>query len=138
MKQLFPIICILCLARNLAVHAEEHSTSGKDREKYIHAHPDLSDAKRKAIEAGQVLKGMCPNEAMAAAGIPYFYQAQLDKKWPSNTDPQLVIDKQCEAPDESKITLYFENKTQIGKESKFEVIFQNGQATEISSLQTAN
>jgi hypothetical protein len=77
---------------------------------------------------------MCPNEAMAAAGIPYFYEAQLDPKWPSGTDPQFVIEKQCSAPDKSKITLYFENKTQLGKKSKFKAILKNGQAVEISSL----
>ena len=138
MKQLFSIICVLCFARNFLLHAEENSVLNKDGEKYVHAHPDLSDAKRKAIEAGQVLKGMCPNEAIAAAGIPYFYEAQLDKKWSSNTDPQFVIEKQCEAPDKSKITLYFENKTQFGNKSKFKVIFQSGQITDISSLQTTN
>jgi hypothetical protein len=87
MKQLFLIICVLYLGGNFKVRAQENSISNKDGEKYIHAHPDLSDSKRKAIEAGQILKGMCPNEAIAAAGIPYFYEAQLDKKWPSNTDP---------------------------------------------------
>jgi len=24
---------------------------------------------------------MCPNEAIAAAGVPYFFEAQLDPKW---------------------------------------------------------
>jgi hypothetical protein len=58
----------------------------------------------------------------------------LDKKWPSNTDPQFAIESQCAAPDKSKITFYFENKTQFRKESKFKVIFLNGQVTDISSL----
>jgi hypothetical protein len=134
MKQLFLVFCALYLGGNFIVSAQENSISNKVGEKYIHAHPDLSDSKRKAIEAGQVLKGMCPNEAIAAAGIPYFYDAQSDKKWPSNTDPQFAIENQCEAPDKSKITFYFENKTQFRKESKFKVIFLNGQITDISSL----
>jgi hypothetical protein len=122
--------CVICIIG--CTH--KNSAPTKDAETYLQAHPEISEASRKAIEAGQILKGMCPNEAIAAAGIPYFYEAQLDSKWPAATDPQLVIEKQCSEPDKSKITLYFENKTQFGKLSKFKVLFQNGQATEISSL----
>ena len=134
MKLNLSIICVLCLAGYLTVHAQENSIPNKDAEKYIHAHPSISEANRKAIESGQVIKGMCPNEAIAAAGVPYFYEAQLDPKWPSGTDPQFVIEKQCSAPDKSEITLYFENKTQLGKKSKFKAVFKNGQAVKITSL----
>jgi hypothetical protein len=123
MKQNLSIVCVLCLAGDFTVRAQENSITNKDAEKYIHAHPDISEASLKAIEAGRVIKGMCPNEAMAAAGIPYFYEAQLDPKWPPGTDPQFAIEKQCSAPDKSKITLYFEKKTQLGKKSKFKAIF---------------
>jgi len=134
MKLNLSIFCVLYLAGYFTVCAQENSFTNKDAEKYIHAHPGISEANRKAIETGQVIKGMCPNEAIAAAGIPYFFEAQLDPKWPSGTDPQVVIEGQCSNPDKSKITLYFENKTQLGKQSKFKVIFQNGLAIEVTSL----
>ena len=130
----FFIFCILCLTGCFIGCAQKHSIPTKDAETYLHAHPEISEANRKAIEAGQVLKGMCPNEAIAAAGIPYFFEAQLDPKWPSGTDPQVVIEKQCSNPDKSKITLYFENKTQLGKQSKFKAIFQEGQTVEVTSI----
>jgi len=57
LKQLFSIICVLCFCKKFLLHAEEKfGAEQKIGGKYVHAHPDLSDAKRKAIEAGQVLK----------------------------------------------------------------------------------
>jgi len=76
---------------------------------------------------------------IAAAGIPYFYEAQLDKNGRRITDPQFVIEKQCEAPDKVKITLYFEKtKLHFEKKSNSKVIFQKRKITDISSLQTTN
>jgi len=128
------IFCILCLAGYVVGCTLKKSAPAKNAETYLRAHPSTTEANRKAIELGQVIKGMCPNEAIAAAGVPYFFEAQLDPKWPSGTDPQAVIERQCSNPDKSKITLYFENKTQFGKQSKFKVIFQEGQAIEITSI----
>jgi hypothetical protein len=51
MKLNLSIVCVLCLAGYFTVRAQENSIPNKDAEKYIHAHPDISEANRKAIEA---------------------------------------------------------------------------------------
>ena len=127
-------IGVFFLAVCLTGCAPTNSVPTEHDKSYLSAHPKISKENRKAIEAGRVIKGMCPSEAIAAAGNPYFFEAQLDSKWPSGTDPQVVIEVQCSNPDKSKISLYFENKTQLGKQSKFKAIFQEGQAIEVTSL----
>jgi hypothetical protein len=122
------VLCAVCVG---CAHQGGPSEAAKA---YLQTHPNVSEQKQLGIKTGHVMEGMCPDEAIAAAGIPYFFEAQLDPKWPAHTDPQFVIEKQCSAPDKSKFTLYFENETQFGKKAKFKVIFENGQAKEISSL----
>ena len=73
--------------------------------------------------------GMCPDEVISKLGDPYFFDAHIDyTKWPKNTNPQLVIMKQCKEPDQSKFSLYFD------KGIKYEISFENGKVTKIEEV----
>jgi hypothetical protein len=77
--------------------------------------------------------GMSPYEAKLAGGA-FYYKVEADpEKWPTNSDPLAVIDKQSIAPDESKIWMTFETETQFPGEGKqiFTVYFYNGKAQTI-------
>ncbi len=86
---------------------------------------------KQAINAGVVIKGMCPFLAFAAAGLPGPYMVKKDKeKWGDHVPPPNIISAQCEAPDNSVIELIFRNKTQFMTDEpiNFRVRFVKGKA----------
>jgi hypothetical protein len=111
--------------------AEERAHAAKQ---YLATRPDLQSDFRSAIERGQVMLGMAPDEA-AAAGGGCFSEVQQDPKvWPqSGTDPWRVLAAQRLHPDDSKITLSFRNTTQFGTNTPvpFSVVFVRGRAARV-------
>ena len=105
------------------------------RTKYL-ADPSVSPEIKQAIRKGIVIEGMCPFEAIAAAGTPGgLYEVTPDpKKWPSNIMPLAVINAQCEKPDNSIIWLRFKNRTQFNTREPlaFHVRFERGRAVLIT------
>jgi hypothetical protein len=84
---------------------------------------------KEAIRSGVVVKGMCPFQAFAAAGLPGPYMVMSDKeKWKSNVPPPRIISAQCKNPDNSVIELMFKNRTQFGTDEPvvFRVRFKKG------------
>jgi hypothetical protein len=91
-----------------------------------------SDEFKAAIRRGEVVVGMCPLQAFAAAGNPGPYYVKRDiEKWPDQlTDPVKVVMAQCSYPDKSVIELMFRNASQFdsGSPVVFRVRFVNGKA----------
>jgi len=87
-----------------------------------------------AIQKGLVVKGMSLEEASAAGG-PHVFAIQRDRKvWPSeDTDPWQILAAQRQHPDNSKIRLLFQNKTQFSTSERvqFTVEFVRGRAVSI-------
>jgi len=102
------------------------------RKKYLGDASTSAEIKH-AIEERIVIPGMCPFQAFAAVGFPGFYQVQADKKWPGNIAPPVIINAQCDHPDDSVIELTFRSSTQFHtKESvSFQVKFEHGRAVSI-------
>jgi len=105
----------------------------RNPEEYIRKHPNTEAPIKQAIINGVVIKGMCPNEAIAAAGSPGPYYVRRDLKWESGTPPPAIILAQCEQPDGSHIELKFRNKTQFksSKAEVFRVVIENGKVIAI-------
>ncbi len=83
---------------------------------------------------GVVELGMCPDEAIAAAGNPGPYMVRRDtEKWPPGTFPPTIVAAQCEHPDDSVIELLFRNRSQYASEEPvvFRVKFERGKAVSI-------
>jgi len=96
----------------------------------------LSDAQtpepiKSAIRKRVVILGMCPYQALAAAGDPGPYHVKPDpSRWPVHSDPVKIIKSQCANPDKSTIELMFKNTSQFGSEDPvvFRVRFVEGKA----------
>jgi len=77
---------------------------------------------------------MCVEEASAAGGA-YLFEIDRDRAvWPSeNADPDRILAAQELHPDNSKIKLHFENRSQFGSADKtrFTVEFVRGRAVSI-------
>ena len=100
------------------------------RKKFL-ADPSVSSDIKRAIQKRVVVRGMCPQQAMAAAGLPGPYKVQADpKKWKPSIPPPVVINAQCEQPDASVIELLFRSKTQFttAEPVVFRVRFENARA----------
>jgi hypothetical protein len=99
------------------------------RTKYL-ADPAVRAEIKRAIQQRVVIVGMCPFEAFAAAGRPGLYKVQADKKWPDNIVPPVIINAQCQHPDDSVIELLFHSKTQFNTPEPvvFRVKFEKGRA----------
>ncbi len=124
------ILTILLVMTCFSAVAEE--LWKKDAREYIEKHPDTSEGIKNAILSGKVILGMCPNEAIAAAGRPGPYKIIKDKKWPPDTPPPVVAIKQCEEPDNSIIEFLFRNDRQFETTMHiFRVRFENGKAVVI-------
>ena len=116
----------------LSLHAFADDSWKQDAQAYVDQHPEISTEIKKAILSGKVILGMCPNEAIAAAGRPGPYKIIKDKKWPAHTPPPVVAIKQCEEPDESIIEFLFKNSRQFSDEPHvFHVRFEKGKAVVI-------
>ena len=88
-----------------------------------------SDSIKKAIRRGKVIEGMCPLQAIAAAGYPGpIYVKKDPTKWQGHVPPYVIVNAQCENPDASTIELMFTNETQYesGKPEVFRVRVQDG------------
>lgn len=103
------------------------------RKKYL-SDPAVSADIKQAIEKRVVIPGMCPLQAFAAAGSPGFYQVTADKKWQPNIAPPVIINAQCEKPDDSVIWLTFRSKTQFGTPQAvvFYAHFEKGRVVEVT------
>lgn len=85
------------------------------------------------IQKGLVVKGMSLEEASAAGGM-YLFDIQGDRAvWPDDTDPWQILAAQRLHPDNSKIRLLFENKTQYSTPGRvqFTVEFVHGRVVGI-------
>ncbi len=110
-----------------------------DAQQYIDSHSKTAPEIKKAILAGKVILGMCPNEAIAAAGRPGPYKIIKDKKWPSEVPPPIVAIKQCEEPDNSIIEFLFRNNRQFAASMHvFHVRFEKGKAVVIDQNGLSN
>lgn len=96
--------------------------------------PPTPAAFQAAIQKGVVLKGMSLEEASAAGG-PHVSAIQRDRTvWPKeDTDPWQILAAQRLHPDNSKIRLLFQNRTQFGTPERvqFTVEFVHGRAVSI-------
>jgi hypothetical protein len=127
MRQIFLVLLIALCFPALAEESWE-----KEAQSYIEQHPETSKEIKNAILAGKVILGMCPNEAIAAAGRPGPYKIIKDKKWASEVPPPIVAIKQCEEPDNSIIEFLFRNDRQFEASMHvFHVRFEKGKAVVI-------
>ncbi len=87
-----------------------------------------------AIREGVVVLGMCPLQALAAAGAPGPYRVERDPtRWADQADPVKVVEAQCKSPDKSMVELTFSNTSQFGSNEPvvFRVRFVDGRAARI-------
>jgi hypothetical protein len=127
MKKLIPYLILLVIFSCASINRQ------KEIDLYLTNNPDIPIEIKNAIISQKIIIGMCPKEAIAAAGDPFFFVAKLDKKWPAGTYPPSVIMIQCEKPDSSIFTLTFSNETQYDdkKNHNFSIKFVQGKVTEI-------
>ncbi len=81
--------------------------------------------------------GMPPYEAYLAAGQCNFQVSADRSRWPANADPFKVIQAQTLHPDDSEISMFFENATQFpdkGK-SRFKVSVRRGRVVSVDLLE---
>ncbi len=101
-------------------------------------HPGKIDAAiKEKILIQQVVEGMIPYEAYLAGG-QFSYKIQADRTlWPAGTDPFKVMGAQTLHPDESKISMFFQNDSQFPEEGlqSFRVDFIKGRAVSVSKPQ---
>jgi hypothetical protein len=124
------ILSILFLSA-FAILATGHAQSIAEVRKQVLADSAVSADIKNAIARGVVIKGMCPQEAFAAAGFPGPYMVIADKsKWPPHTPPPVIVNAQCKNPDNSIIELKFRNSMQFGGKDPvvFRVRFEKGRA----------
>ncbi len=101
---------------------------------YLSSRNDISSELREAIQKGQVRIGMSPEEASVAGGSNIFSIDRDRAVWPKEeTDPWQILAAQTLHPDDSKISLNFQNKTQFGTADRvqFSVVFVHGRAVSI-------
>ena len=90
----------------------------------------VSPELKRAIEQRVVMPGMCPVEAVAAAGLP-LHGIMYDHHAPVE-GLGITIAKQCDRPEkESGVELSFRNATQFGRDVVFRVCFWEGRAVVI-------
>ena len=103
-------------------------------QKNIDENPNLvPESHRESILNGVITLGMTPFEAKLAGGA-FAYLVNADrKKWPSGTNPLRILWAQSLNPDDSEITMTFQNTTQYSSEQpiQFSVKFKKGIAVEV-------
>jgi len=118
----------------LAAHGARGDDVADLRKKYL-SDPAVSADIKRAIENGVVVRGMCPFQAFAAAGLPGLYEVTPDlKKWRTDIPPPIIINAQCDKPDDSVIWLTFRSKTQFGTAEPvvFFAHFEKGRVVEVT------
>jgi hypothetical protein len=79
--------------------------------------------------------GMTPTQAIAAGGSCAVSLSPDPAVWPSLADPDAVLTAQAEHPDDSEITLVFENDRQFpGQLARFRALFRSGRVDTIERL----
>jgi len=94
---------------------------------------------QESILKQKIVIGMSPYEARLAGGA-YSFKVQADPAvWPTDADPNLVIEKQAVHPDNSKIWLTFETATQFPVDglARFTVYFEKGRVVSIEKIDSA-
>lgn len=106
-------------------------------EQELSAHPDDFTEEVKAnIREQRIVVGMDPHEARLAGGA-FSYKVKLDlSRWKKGTNPLKVIAHQATAPDDSEITLTFQNYTQFatGYPAMFRVEIRRGKVQSIERI----
>ena len=100
-------------------------------------HPELfPENRRPSILKGIIELGMTPFEAKLAGGAFAFKVGADPSRWQPNADPYNVMWAQSISPDNSEITMTFNNSTQFGDSSicMFRVCFTKGCATLIEKV----
>lgn len=115
MKYILAIIVM-----SLLIGCDANTRSAVDYAEYYLADTKTSEEIKDAIRKGVVIKGMCPFQAFAAAGLPGPYMVRADRDvWDHNVLPPVIISAQCEHPDNSVIELMFRNKTQFNTKKAY-------------------
>ena len=125
------------LAAMLGCQVAQISTDTEPERSRFLSNPSVPAPVRAGIEAGTVIKGMCPSQAIAAAGRPGPYMVRRDRSvWDESVPPPRVVVAQCDRPDASVIHLAFRNTRQFPKSAAaaFRVKFEHGRATQIEPL----
>ena len=132
-------LLIIVLLLSVAASCDVQSKRIRNAKEYVAGRNDLSPDKRDAILRGEVLLGMAPDEAIAAAGAGQWSWLVFRKTstWPDNADPLDMIYAQRATPDSTVFRLDFSNTTQFGTSEPitFSVCFANGKAFRISKVQ---
>jgi hypothetical protein len=135
MMRIALIILFLVLVLS-PVACDVESKRFRDAKDYVATRTDLTPERHAAILRGEVLIGMAPDEAIAAAGAGQWKWLvfRQHSKWPDNADPLDMIYEQRLHPDSTYFRLDFANKTQFSTKEPavFSVCFTNGQAFRIS------
>lgn len=89
---------------------------------------------QKAILLQRIVPGMTPYEAKLAGGGAYFKVQPDPKVWPPNANPEVVMARQSDTPDDSKIWMSFKNATQFPGEGEqaFTAYFEKGKVISIT------
>ncbi len=122
------------LAPVLLLACSTVSTSRNTYAVHYLADPRTSEDVKTAIRDGVVVLGMCPAQAVAAAGEPGPSFVERDPtRWTERSDPAAIVDAQCKRPDRSVIELTFSNTSQFDSQEPvvFHVRFLGGRATRI-------
>jgi len=103
------------------------------RQRYLED-PHVSGDIKNAIRQRLVSPGMCPLEAIAAAGLPLEGAIRQPGERPSDRSPAAIIAAQCARPEtETGVLLSFRNDTQFGPGVVFRVCFWEGRAIAIDT-----
>ncbi len=122
------------LAPVLLLACATYNTARNDYAVQYLADPHTSEDVKTAIRDGVVVLGMCPSQAVAAAGEPGPYRIERDPtQWTEHSDPADIVEAQCHHPDRSVIELTFSNTSQFESQEPvvFHVRFFGGRATRI-------
>jgi hypothetical protein len=124
------IVCLLVGACSASAEQQRIAATNE----YVSSHNDITSEFRQAIQRGQVVIGMSPEEASTAGGQNIFSIDRDRAVWPSeDTDPWQILAEQRLHPDNSKISLLFQNKTQFGTADRvqFSALFEHGRVASI-------
>ena len=102
------------------------------RQKYLDD-PSVSPDIKEAIEQGTVIVGMCPLEAVAAAGLPLHaatHQPGSTRRGSEQFPGHIAA--QCDRPEKkTTVQLQFRNDTQFGPGELFRVCFWEGRVVAV-------
>ena len=102
------------------------------RQQYLRD-PSVREEIKQAIEQRVVVTGMCPLDAIAAAGLPLHGAMNYRETVPGAREPfPRHIAAQCGRPDpQTSVQLQFRNDTQFGPGELFRVCFWEGRVVAV-------